>query len=244
MSEVLVRTTALHHSLTDSILLLSTELTRGSGGMEQAMLRLCSFNCVLAAIISVLCVTNAKAIPITYTETATISGSLNGVSFANKLLTLTGTGDTAAVAPASSPGFNGFTNPVTATFSVAGTGSGSLTGSYHVFDNHIAGSAGISNATNFLLFIFGPAAFDSYDLSTSIGPFTDDAMWNPGVSFPSTAGALIINFVIGEEGTFTAATGTVAQVVPLPAALPLFATGLGALGLLGWRRKRKAQAAA
>ncbi len=26
---------------------------------------------------------------------------------------------------------------------------------------------------------------------------------------------------------------------PLPAALPLFATGLGGLGLLGWRRKRK-----
>ena len=33
-------------------------------------------------------------------------------------------------------------------------------------------------------------------------------------------------------------------VTPLPSALPLFATGLGALGLLGWRRKRKAQAAA
>jgi hypothetical protein len=29
---------------------------------------------------------------------------------------------------------------------------------------------------------------------------------------------------------------------PLPAALPLFITGLGALGLLGWRRKRKAAA--
>jgi len=27
---------------------------------------------------------------------------------------------------------------------------------------------------------------------------------------------------------------------PLPATLPLFASGLGALGLLGWRRKRKA----
>jgi hypothetical protein len=40
-------------------------------------------------------------------------------------------------------------------------------------------------------------------------------------------------------------TLTVAEVVtPLPAALPLFATGLGALGLLGWRRKRKAAALA
>jgi hypothetical protein len=32
--------------------------------------------------------------------------------------------------------------------------------------------------------------------------------------------------------------------VPVPAALPLFATGLGALGLIGWWRRRKAQAAA
>lgn len=31
-------------------------------------------------------------------------------------------------------------------------------------------------------------------------------------------------------------------ITPLPPALPLFATGLGALGLLGWRRKRKAVA--
>ena len=33
------------------------------------------------------------------------------------------------------------------------------------------------------------------------------------------------------------------NATPLPAALPLFATGLGALGLLGWRRKRKDAAA-
>ena len=35
-----------------------------------------------------------------------------------------------------------------------------------------------------------------------------------------------------------------AVATPLPAALPLFASGLGALGLLGWRRKRKAIATA
>jgi len=35
----------------------------------------------------------------------------------------------------------------------------------------------------------------------------------------------------------------VVQVVPLPTALPLFAGGLGALGLLGWRKKRKNAAA-
>ena len=34
-----------------------------------------------------------------------------------------------------------------------------------------------------------------------------------------------------------------AAATPLPAALPLFATGIGAIGLLGWRRKRKARAA-
>jgi hypothetical protein len=32
------------------------------------------------------------------------------------------------------------------------------------------------------------------------------------------------------------------STTPLPAALPLFASGLGALGLFGWRRKRKASA--
>ena len=36
-------------------------------------------------------------------------------------------------------------------------------------------------------------------------------------------------------GTWSVSTSE----TPLPAALPLFATGLGALGLLGWRRKRK-----
>jgi hypothetical protein len=37
--------------------------------------------------------------------------------------------------------------------------------------------------------------------------------------------------------------GAAVAAVPLPAALPLFATGLAGLGLLGWRRKKRAIAA-
>ena len=55
----------------------------------------------------------------------------------------------------------------------------------------------------------------------------------------------------GQTGTeinllnFATLTGTSSgpSATPLPAALPLFASGLGALGLLGWRRKRKNAAA-
>jgi len=38
-------------------------------------------------------------------------------------------------------------------------------------------------------------------------------------------------------------TTDVIGTTPLPAALPLFATGLGAMGLFGWRRRRKNAAA-
>jgi hypothetical protein len=50
-----------------------------------------------------------------------------------------------------------------------------------------------------------------------------------------------VNFNPGVGLGFTPGVWT---TTPLPAALPLFATGLGALGLLGWRRKRKAAALA
>jgi PEP-CTERM motif-containing protein len=40
-----------------------------------------------------------------------------------------------------------------------------------------------------------------------------------------------------KDGTWSVST---VSSVPLPATLPLFATGLGALGLLGWRRKKRA----
>jgi hypothetical protein len=50
-------------------------------------------------------------------------------------------------------------------------------------------------------------------------------------SFNTISGSVGQPFVIATEEIVT---------TPLPAALPLLATGLGALGLLGWRRKRTA----
>ncbi len=69
------------------------------------------------------------------------------------------------------------------------------------------------------------------------------------VGFKQLTLTYVINFVIPIETgkTFSDSinfqgVGTQLNAVPLPAALPLFAGGLGLLGLIGWRRKRMAAA--
>ena len=54
-------------------------------------------------------------------------------------------------------------------------------------------------------------------------------------------------FIVPDGVTFLESNGignALPNATPIPAALPLFASGLGALGLLGWRRKKKAAALA
>jgi hypothetical protein len=60
-----------------------------------------------------------------------------------------------------------------------------------------------------------------------------------GCTAPVAAGCLVSN-----DGPDSFIGFAQSSVVPLPTALPLFATGLAGLGLLGWRKKRKTQAAA
>jgi len=69
--------------------------------------------------------------------------------------------------------------------------------------------------------------------------------------FSSAGGTLQFGFVTFYSGqTPTTGAGNydnfsvTTNATPLPAALPLFAGGLGGLGLLGWRRKRRVQAVA
>jgi hypothetical protein len=66
---------------------------------------------------------------------------------------------------------------------------------------------------------------------------------------PTTAIASSVNIGPGtydlwyaEVNGLPAVLEATSTATPLPAALPLFATGIGGLGLLGWRRKRKSQA--
>ena len=95
-------------------------------------------------------------------------------------------------------------------------------------------------------------ALDSLGLSFSVGSgsesfqlYEDDGLYTPGPPY----GCGGVYCLIGPGNTVTGGAGdpfvtvafslTPVSATPLPAALPLFATGLGAMGLFGWRRKRK-----
>lgn len=103
------------------------------------------------------------------------------------------------------------------------------------------------------------------NVSISLNSFTvvndaiTDAEFSAGVDqpFPGPDWLLMLetdnyydmgSIEVGKNGlqvqTFNAKFTLETATTPLPAALPLFASGFGALGLLGWRRKRKAILAA
>jgi hypothetical protein len=72
--------------------------------------------------------------------------------------------------------------------------------------------------------------------------FTDLQSWTRDAALDPDWSRIGTDIVGGTTPpTFNAAFSLQGVTTPLPAALPLFATGLGALGLLGWRKKRKAQ---
>lgn len=90
-----------------------------------------------------------------------------------------------------------------------------------------------------------PSVTADYTLSINS---SGDVFWNVSISSPT--GSVITTNNTSDSGTEFAGYGgnsgspgswveTVTSATPVPAALPLFAGGLGALGLLGWRRKRK-----
>lgn len=126
--------------------------------------------------------------------------------------------------------FNGFIIPTQFSFTGGPLTINNLDSTNYSFDVQTSNTGAIIGWTilasiSSSFFNITVATSNSSDLTSSLGPTT---------------------FMSASNG-FSPGTWSVSDPpsnTPLPAALPLFAGGLGALGLLGWRRKRKAAALA
>jgi hypothetical protein len=191
-----------------------------------------AFLAAVACLCSGFLTGTGRAGLITYTETATGSGSLGGTAFTDAMVTVTGTGDTANV---TTDGFGNVENVITVTVTVAGVGTGTFTNSTRVFDNQFNAAAFEDTAIGAdILGTFSVPPFDTYDLKTAIGPITNTAdNFGFGFTFPTTDGNFILNSVVNNTSTFEATTGT-----PEPASLTLVGLGVAGIAGYGWRRRR------
>ena len=97
------------------------------------------------------------------------------------------------------------------------------------------------NTVSALTFIFDDLNFDDNSIITGILILGNTWTGTPTINWADTS--ISIAFAVQGLGAFQTKTFS-AQIqtspVPLPAALPLLAAGLSAMGFMGWRRKRKA----
>ena len=101
----------------------------------------------------------------------------------------------------------------------------------NIFTDTTTGTSFLSNEISNVSFAFGEVT-GLRGTGTGQSPGFDPLQnWALGGNFPPT----VFNFD---------AINPPISAVPLPAALPLFGTGLAAMGFIGWRRKRKLNEAA
>lgn len=115
-------------------------------------------------------------------------------------------------------------NPARDPFAITNTG-------WYTFQHAFTDNAGTLNVTM--------SIYDAADILVH--------SWLLGGDAIGTAGGNRYGWFVNNGFPFLAidnASLSTPDAVPVPAALPLFMGGLGVMGLLGWRRKRKAAAAA
>ena len=119
------------------------------------------------------------------------------------------------------------------------------------FSNDSVVTLTLVNPVSYVGFAWGtPDSFNElfvYNGATLLGSFFGDQSLYPNPYFfnitagPGEAITRLVEILVPGPASCCFETDNYAAIlapVPLPTALPLFATGLGVLGLLGWRRKR------
>jgi hypothetical protein len=165
---------------------------------------------------------------VTYTFSATASGTLDGTPFSDSLLTITALADT------STPG-----SPFSSTVVVGATSDTFNLQTTFVFFNPSCGDfagtpcVGFELSSGDVLDIPSPS-LAGYVLGTSIGPINTASLTGEPFDPSSDDSGGTLNLTAASNGSFTASTSA---AVPEPAGLALVASGLTVLGFV---RRRKA----
>lgn len=184
---------------------------------------------------------SARATLVTVTEQVTGTGVLNGTAYTDALVTLSFVGDTADI---TSPFSTFYTfSAGTATVTVSGVGTDTFTGGLAPFVSQNFGPR--PGIAGFGIVGFGTvlatynSAFAPYDLSTSIGPISDESFIRPDVTFGTVGGSFKLTQV-SSPSVYTAVVGSTA--VPEPSTVAL--AGVAGLITLASARARRRRVAA
>jgi hypothetical protein len=181
----------------------------------------------------------AFANPITYTMTATATGTLGGTPFTGAAIVVTSFADTsnAFVASFTGPNANYENIAFSSTISITGFATATFTHQTFWLDPNgagdiIFGDVDAAGGGEILGFTKLFAGLETYNLQSSFGPVSspfvfETSVFNQFQNIATSGGSLSL---VASNDTFTAV-----EIIPEPASFPI--AGLGLLGLVAMQRR-------